>query len=206
MDYCIYIIANLQYIYLHYTTILFCTSYTFCSHLTYIMYLVCLWLVHDKLCQMATVMEQSRGKKTPKLLLALQQNTCFIKSIKLRNIQSNCDFLLPIQVCYMNVSNGQLLAPSHEVFFDPKDKGTMFLSNIRNQSPNTASCHIPRALILNNAAVRTSALAYLLRQLHTWFLDYDTSHNPITWCPSCRNMALQSWQWHCLTALHLLLQ
>jgi len=49
---------------------------------------------------MATVMEQSRGKKTPKLLLALQQNTCFITSIKLRNIQWSCDFLLSIQVLH----------------------------------------------------------------------------------------------------------
>jgi len=109
---------------------------------------------------MAAVMEQSQGKETPKLLLALQQNTCFITSIKLRNIQWNCYFLLSIQVCHTNVSNGQLLAPSHEVFFDPKDKGTMFLMNIRNQSRNTALCHIPKTLLLNSAAVRTSAVAW----------------------------------------------
>jgi hypothetical protein len=36
---------------------------------------------------MAAVMEQSRGKDTPKLLLALQQNAGFMTSIKLRNIQ-----------------------------------------------------------------------------------------------------------------------
>jgi len=49
---------------------------------------------------MAAVVGHSRGKETPKLLLALQQNIRFITSIKLRNIQWNCDFLPSIQVLH----------------------------------------------------------------------------------------------------------